>query len=268
MSRYGNLDDLMREWVDIGEDRLPLDHLYGALAEIERTRQRGARWALLEEIAMRMQPLAVPLAIGALLVAAVGAFAIVSGTSNSGAPDNTPTARAHVATPSPSTVTADDLDSIAFTEEEVIMGLSHDESREGVAALIAGVRAEGDSIDSTGFVDARFNVFSGLVNHCQECPATIGTYAALFATTADAERAYREMREEHESMSGWSLEPEPSDPSLGDEGVSYSGAAWDRDSITMYLWRSGRMVLATIGLDGAERIDVLGVARRMDDRAD
>lgn len=268
MSRYGNFDDLMREWVDVGEDRMPLDDLYGALAEIESTRQRSARWALLEVIAMRMQPLAVPLAIGALLIVAVGAFAIVSGPSNTGAPDGSTTDGAHVATPSPSAITAEDLDSIAFTEEEVIMGLSQDESREGVAALVAGVRSEGDSFDSTGFVDGRFNLFSGLVNHCQECPATIGTYAALFETTADAERAYRDMREQHESTSGWSLEPEEAEPSLGDEGVSYSGAAWDREDVTIYLWRSGRVLLATIGLDGAERIHTLGVARRMDDRAD
>lgn len=78
MNRQQDFDQLMREWVDAGEDRLPVHHLHGALAEIETTRQRGARRALLEDFLMRLQPFAAPLAIAAVLVAAIGTAAIVT----------------------------------------------------------------------------------------------------------------------------------------------------------------------------------------------
>ena len=112
MNRQQDFDQLLREWVDAGEDRLPVQHLHGALAKIETTRQRGARGALLEDFLMRFQPLAAPLAIAAVLAVAIGAAAIVSQPPPTG-PDPSPTPgatsdpmRTQTEAPSPTVATA------------------------------------------------------------------------------------------------------------------------------------------------------------------
>ena len=77
MTRHRELDDVLREWVDHGDERLPHHNLTAALAEIETTPQRGARSALLEGLIMRFQPLAIPIGIVVLLALAIGAYALV-----------------------------------------------------------------------------------------------------------------------------------------------------------------------------------------------
>jgi len=112
MNRRSDIDQLMREWVDLGEDRLPLHHLHGALAEIETTRQRGAVSALLEDFLMRYQPIAAPLAIAAVLSVAIGVAAVVIQPAPAG-PDPSPTSGAtsdaiptQTEAPSPTVATA------------------------------------------------------------------------------------------------------------------------------------------------------------------
>lgn len=78
MTRQRELDDVLREWVDHGEQRLPPHNLAAALAEIETTAQRGTPSVLLEGFLMKLRPFAVPLAIVAVLVIAVGAVALAS----------------------------------------------------------------------------------------------------------------------------------------------------------------------------------------------
>lgn len=109
MNRRNDFDKLMREWVDPGEDRLPLHHLHGALAEIETTRQRGAASALLEDFLMGFQPLAAPLAIAAVLAVAIGALAVVNqpapiGPDPTGTPVPSHSGTAAPISPSPSEV--------------------------------------------------------------------------------------------------------------------------------------------------------------------
>ena len=107
MTQHHDFDDTLRAWVDIGEVRLPAHHLEQALAEIEITRQRGARPALLEDVLMRVQPIAVPLAIAAVLVVVVGALALVNGPSTIGpdpsaTPSSTPASTSEApASPTP-----------------------------------------------------------------------------------------------------------------------------------------------------------------------
>jgi hypothetical protein len=79
MTRGRELDDVLREWVDHGAERLPQHNLAAALAQIETTPQRGVRMALLEGLIMRFQPLAVPVGIAVLLVLTIGAYALVGG---------------------------------------------------------------------------------------------------------------------------------------------------------------------------------------------
>ena len=67
-----NVDDLIREWTDIGEEHLPDRYLQAALAEIETTPQSGAWPAPLEGLIMRIQRAAPYVAVAAaVLMAAV-----------------------------------------------------------------------------------------------------------------------------------------------------------------------------------------------------
>lgn len=76
MTRQRNFDSVLREWVDLGDERLPLGNLDAALAEIETTPQRGHR--PLEELMMRLQPFALPIAVVVVAVIAVAALAVAS----------------------------------------------------------------------------------------------------------------------------------------------------------------------------------------------
>jgi hypothetical protein len=78
MTHRYDIDDVLREWADEGDERMPFHNLQAALAAIETTPQRGARPALLEGILMRIQPFAIPMAVVATLVLAVVAYALVS----------------------------------------------------------------------------------------------------------------------------------------------------------------------------------------------
>ena len=78
MTHLRDMDDVLHEWADEGDERMPSHNLQAALVAIETTPQRGARSALLEGILMRLRPFAVPVAIVATLVLAVATFAIVS----------------------------------------------------------------------------------------------------------------------------------------------------------------------------------------------
>lgn len=88
MTRHRELDDVLREWVDHGDERLPQHYLAAALAEIDTTPQRGARPALLEGLLMRLQPAAPILGLAAVVIAAIALYAVFA-RPNVGGPDNT-----------------------------------------------------------------------------------------------------------------------------------------------------------------------------------
>lgn len=89
MTHPRDMDELLREWADEGDERMPSHNLEAALATIETTPQRGARPALLEGIIMRLRPYAIPAALIATLVIAVATFAFVSRPPSVG-PESSP----------------------------------------------------------------------------------------------------------------------------------------------------------------------------------
>jgi hypothetical protein len=112
MTRHRELDDVLREWVDHGSERLPQHNLAAALAQIEITPQRGARTALLEGLLMRFQTVAAPLAIAAAVIAAIVIIAAIT-RPNVGIPVSTSTPIPTSTLPPPS-ATLDDYSTSAF----------------------------------------------------------------------------------------------------------------------------------------------------------
>lgn len=165
MNRRSDFDQLMREWVDPGEDRLPLHHLHGALAEIETTRQRGAMSALLEDFLMRFQPLAAPLAIAAVLAVAIGVAAIVSQPPPIGpepSATETPATTSPSVAPSPTSTTAPTATPRAFHDFSELEGEWEGTIRRGGAGglefrIVAVIRAGAE----TGSPVARVTQYQG-----------------------------------------------------------------------------------------------------------
>ena len=65
------IDDLIRDWTDIGDEHLPDRYLRAALAEVETTPQIGAWRAPLEGLIVRFQSAAPYLAVAAAVIVAV-----------------------------------------------------------------------------------------------------------------------------------------------------------------------------------------------------
>ncbi|HSJ00067.1 MAG TPA: hypothetical protein VLA59_06735 [Patescibacteria group bacterium] len=278
MNPEREFDLVMRAWADAGEDRLPMHNLHLALADVAHTGQRAARPTLLELFTMRMQSVALPVALAAVLVLAAGALALVGrpwlGDDEVFSPSPSAATSAAAmpsdeALPTARDITSDDLRRITYADSEIIMGVDHVLSVEGRDALGTGLGGSAaGAFDPEGFVDARYDEFAGLVAHDSRNRAVIGTYALLLDSVESAEEAYRFIVEVHESPDGWGLVPSTTfrDP-LGDEAVSYQGPAYERGQATIFLWRVDRMVLMAFGVEDTEPLQPLFVARRMDDQA-
>jgi len=90
MNRRQEFDDLMRDWADLGDERLETRYLDAALAQIESTPQRGVGWRPLQEILMRLKPVAPILGVAAAVVLAVAAYQLFT-DQNIGNASQTPT---------------------------------------------------------------------------------------------------------------------------------------------------------------------------------
>ena len=265
MTRQRDFDDLLREWTDVGDERLPDRYLRAALHQIESTRQRGARPAPLEDLIMRLQPAASILAVAAVTILAIGAYIAFSG-GNIGGP---------APTPEPSrTISAADLATIVLADTDAPQGMGHDDSVTGVAALIRPFNGVTDD-DSTaaltqaGFVEGRYAEFSG-------DPGALLSWAALFETVEDAERSLALYGTELESEDGYGLSSgTPVD--IGDEGAFYEGESvlgaggpgpvGPNVHTRVYLWRVGTLVLAAGSYGDFSTEDLRAVAEEMDARA-
>jgi hypothetical protein len=152
MTRQRDLDDVLREWVDLGEERLPQHNLAAALAEIDTTSQRGTSPALLEGFLMKMRPFAVPLAVVAVLVIAVGAFALISRPPSVG-PSPSPTGSAAP----PAAVRMNDRLTTAEFAVPVSVDLPSAPDPEGWfvsdGSAMVTITAEGDSQDRLVIID-------------------------------------------------------------------------------------------------------------------
>jgi hypothetical protein len=192
-------------------------------------------------------------AVAAIIVGAV-AFAI-------GGPDR-----------APDSGDAPALPEIVVTEATVPFGLTVHRTVRGMEALRTSGVVPADVV---GLVDAIETSFDGDEDHEGDHEDLYGTFAAVFATDADAARAFDRAVVLHESADGWGLTPgragverEPA-LGLGDEGVHYiRGFDYGYPEISVYLWRVGNMLLHVVDFHPYDRTDLFeSIVRSMDARA-
>lgn len=251
MNRKRSFDDLLTAWLDEAADFAPERFVWAALAEVERVPQRGRWRAGLEGLLMRLQPAAPFLGVAAVVVAAIALYIGLTNTNVGGPPSSQPP------TPAPS-VSASRLPAIALITSGMPEGFTMSNSADGQAALVAGV-APGEAPPETGFVDGQFGQFTDPANDL-----SAATWVVLFETSEQADQMFRYMVDEHESA-GWDFDRLPDAPALGDESVAFDGAA-ALESGTTYLWRSGRLVLAAVGVEDFDRQLLLEIAIEMQSR--
>ena len=260
MNRRIDFDDHLRDWAELGDERLPSRYLDAALAKVDTTPQRGALWWPLEGILMKLKPAAPILGVAAVVVLAIAGYQLIGGNIG-GPPSPTPTAP-------PRTFTEADLPTIILTEENAPAGLTVDATTTGSAALNTPFKSGGPVMPEVGFVEAL------MTNLNSTDAGGFVTWAALYETTADAQAAFEVLVTEHESPDvGWGLEPQSHPaPRLGEEDAFYAGAAYAFDAAEIYLWRVNNLLLAAVAVDVAA-VDapvsdqLLSIARGMDSRA-
>jgi hypothetical protein len=254
MNRERDFDQTLRNWLDDGADRAPERFVWAALQDVEHTDQRGARWALLEGFLMKIKPAAPILGVAAVVLLAIAMFQFLGG--NVGGPDPTPTPRSY---------SSEELAAILVSERTAPEGLTFARSQEGGVSLVIPLRPGGPTFQMDAFVESLTNYFDG--------PGTADAYegyvswSALFETNSDAERAFDFLVTEHESAEGWGLEPSAADPGVGDESVSYTGAAYDWEEAHVILWRIDNLLLAAVGVGVFDAETVRSLAEAMTDRA-
>jgi hypothetical protein len=254
MNREHDFDSTIRSWLDDGADRAPERFVWAALEDVERTAQRGARWALLETAIMKLKPAAPILGVAAVVLLAIAMFQFLGG--NVGGPEPTPTPRAY---------SSEELTAIVLSEESAPDGLTFARSQTGGVSLVVPLRPGGPGFDQEAFVESLANYFDG--------PGTADAYegyvswSALFETAGDADLAFDFLVTEHESAEGWGLQPSTADPGLGDESVSYTGPAYDWDNAHVIVWRADNLLLAAVGVGAFDVEVVRSMAEAMTDRA-
>jgi hypothetical protein len=241
MNRNRDFDQTMRHWLDDGADQAPERFIWAALEDTERIAQRGAWQASLEGLFMKLKSAAPYLGVAAVIVLAIAVYQVFAGP-NIG-------------------------NSIVLTEVNAPDGLTVDSTDYGAAALVIPLHAGGPLIDQTAFVDAL------MTNLNSTETGGYVSWSALFETVADAEVGFDYIVNEHGSAAEWGMETSSVDPGLGDESVSFTGAAYDIfETNIVHVWRVGNLVLAAVavgdlavGEANADRL--LELARLMDDRA-
>jgi hypothetical protein len=256
MTRERDFEHVLRSWIEEGADLAPERFVWSALEAVETTPQRGAWQASLEGHIMKLKPAAPILGVAAAIVIALAAFQLFGG--NVGGPD-TPT-------PTPQVITSADLPNIVLTAANAPAGFTVDATEIGLNALIRPFKAGGPMIDQVAFVDALMNNLNST-----ETGGYV-SWAALFETAADAEVAYDYVSNEHGSV-GWGMARSSVDPGLGDESVTYTGAAYDIfETNIVHLWRVNNLVLAAVAVGDvavgdANAEQLLSLAELMGDRA-
>lgn len=256
MTRREDFDQQLRDWSDIGDDRLPSRYLEAALGQVETTSQRGARWWPLEGFLMKLKPAAPILGIAAVVLLAIAGYQFFSGTV--GGPTSP--------SPTPRVIAATDLANIVLTDANAPQGFAVDGTTTGSDALVVPLEPGGPFIDQSAFVDAL------MTNLNSTETGGYVSYGALFETAADAEVAYDYLANEH-GEAGWGMTRSSVDPGLGDESSTFTGPAYDLfvTNIT-HLWRVDNLVLAAVAVGdvaiGEPNADqLLELAELMDEHA-
>ena len=259
MNREQDFDRTLRSWLDDGADRAPERFVWAALEDVERTAQRGARWALLEGTIMKLKPAAPMLGVAAVVLLAIAAYQFLGG--NVGGPPE-PTA-----IPTPRAYVAEDLPSIVASSDTSPEGMIVDGTTTDVAALIAPEHPSGPKFDRSTMVDAL------MTNLDTTELGGFVSWAAVFDSTASADAAYDVLIATHATEQGWGMGPGDTIPGLGEESASYEGSAYEFDTARVHIWRAGNLLLAAVavgdvamGDENANRLRTLAVG--MNDRAD
>lgn len=241
------LDRWMNDGPTVVADRV----IAAALTEIPTTRQRGARWMPLKELFVTMKPAAMMVGLAAVIIIGVAAYQFISG----GGPS--------IGGPEPARlVDASELPDIIVTPGTEPTGMNHDGTVEGDRILLRPIiSVEGSDaisyLEQPGFVAGRYSEFSDDVSG-------LLSWAALFETVDDAERARALYAEEVQSADGYALDKIVDVP-FGDEGASYD--ADPEDSVQVYLWRTGNLLLAAATYGEFDPDQLRSVAEQMDERA-
>lgn len=250
MNRQTDFDQTLVDWIDEGADRAPERFVWAALEDVERTAQRGAWQASTEDFFMRLKSATPILGIAAVVVLAIIAYQLAA------SPD------LGIGDPAPRTYSAEDMADIVMTPDNAPEAETVEVGASGHPSLTTPLRPGGAIIDDTGFVDAI------TVNVDHTPTGGYVSWSALFKTPTDAERAFDFLVIEHESADGWGMQRSTSDPSLGDESVAFTGAAYDWDTSGVYLWRVNNLVLAAVGVGDFEADTLRSFADGMVARAE
>lgn len=250
MNRQTDFDQMLVDWIDQGADRAPERFVWAALEDVERTAQRGAWQASTEDFFMRLKRAAPILGIAAVVVLAIIAYQ-AAGNADLG-----------VIEPTPRPYTRDDLAIILVTDANAPEGTIVEPGPSGHPALTTPLRPGGAIIDDTAFVDAV------TMNIDHTLTGGYVSWGALFETARDAEQAFDFLETEHESDDGWGMQRSSSSPSLGDQSLSFTGAAYDWDTSGVYLWRVNNLVLAAVGVGDFAADKLRSIADGMDARAE
>lgn len=256
MTRQEDFDQQLRDWSDVGDERLPSRYLDAALAKVDETAQRGAGWWPLEGLLVKLKPAVPMLGIATVILLAFAGYQFFG--QGVGGPD-TPT-------PTPRVIAAADLPNIVLTDANAPEGFTVDGTTTGTDALVRPLKAGGPFIDQSAFVDAL------MTNLNTTETGGYVSYGALFETAAAAEVAYDYLADEHGAV-GWDMTRSSEVPGLGDESATFTGPAYDLFATNIvHLWRVDNLVLAAVAVGDvavgeANADQLLELARLMDDRA-
>jgi hypothetical protein len=259
MNRERDFDQTLRHWLDDGADQAPERFIWAALDDVERTAQRGAWQASLEGLFMKLKNAAPYLGVAAAVVLAVAAYQVLV-APNVGGPGPSPTP-----TPTPRVFTTEDLPKIVFNGRTAPEGMIVANTTIGSPALRVPLPPD-TVIDETAFIDAL------MTNLDSTETGGYVSWGALFETAAGAEVAFDFIASQHGSA-GWGMARSSVDPGLGDESVTFTGAAYDLfETNIVHLWRVENLVLAAVAVGDVAVGDLnadllLTLAGLMDDRA-
>jgi hypothetical protein len=251
MTHERDLDRVLDRWMDHGPTVVADRVIATAMTDVHTTRQRGARWVLLKELFMTMKPATTLVAVTIIAALGFAAYQFWAG-GRIGAP------------PEPQFVTASELPQIVMNANQAPPGMNLDgiytEGNDVLLRPIISVTGPDAApyLEQPGFAAGRYTEFSDADQQ------VILSWAALYQTPADAERARVLYAEELESEAGYGL---TANVDFGDVGAYYSDDADPQDDAKVYLWRVGNLVLAAATIGDYDPDQMRSVAEGMDERA-
>lgn len=258
MTGREDFDRQLRDWAEIGDERLPSRNLDAALSQIDTTAQRGTLREPLKGFLMKFQHLTPILGAVAAVVVVIALYGFLArpgpvGPTVSPSPEIASPVASPTATARPFTVA--DLPEILLNENRVPPGWSLDNTVEGrIDLLVYPTRSDEAIQQMTDELDA---FVGGLATEFTDGPdAVYICWGGVFRTEADAERATDILVADFESVDGWGLTTEST---LGPEfleGAVYEGTTTrfqagqrSEDPVPAHirLWRIGNLILALGG---------------------